>query len=414
MTGCMSLYIHHVIPPKVRSGGHPSLTPREKLPSHNVPVTHRSLELSYCYADARQPAVASRCPEMAVAHPLFRILEAIAVHGSITHAAQALQLSYRHVWGVLKDWEQRWDGTLVDWHQGRRAQLSAWGLELLWEERLARARLRPQWMAQRRSLAEVPRRAQQAHHAAAASDVASPRTIPGDLVRLACDDAPPWWLLQDQAVLEPDDRCIAWQPMPLGDWTADLRRAATDPRCVVAWSLPLERDAAMRCHAQAGSPPVDAALRTLSSHRYAVGWMGHAPLDAPAGPGELCAGALALAGWDCAEGLWLRSHGWLTEDARTQLWEEPTQDAAAVQVACGRARWAFGRADVAARWGLAFQPCVTFRGLLLWHPLASESEAAAAVSACLIHPDWTTAVAALPGHSAPDAGQWRSAGWALR
>jgi putative molybdopterin biosynthesis protein len=41
------------------------------------------------------------------------LLQAVAEHGSISAAARALGLSYRHVWGELKRWEQELGQELI-------------------------------------------------------------------------------------------------------------------------------------------------------------------------------------------------------------------------------------------------------------------------------------------------------------
>jgi putative molybdopterin biosynthesis protein len=64
--------------------------------------------------------------------------------GSISKAAKALELSYRHVWGSLKDWEQTLGRSLIVWDKGQRARLTEFGEKLLWAERQAQARLAPQ------------------------------------------------------------------------------------------------------------------------------------------------------------------------------------------------------------------------------------------------------------------------------
>jgi molybdate transport repressor ModE-like protein len=68
----------------------------------------------------------------------------VAQQGSISAAARALGLSYRHVWGALKRWEEQLGGELVTWGKGQSAQLSEFGAKLLWAERQAQARLAPQ------------------------------------------------------------------------------------------------------------------------------------------------------------------------------------------------------------------------------------------------------------------------------
>lgn len=79
-----------------------------------------------------------------IRNPLPEMLQAVAEHGSISGAARALGLSYRHVWGALKRWEDQLGGELIVWGKGQAAQLSAFGSKLLWAERRAQARLAPQ------------------------------------------------------------------------------------------------------------------------------------------------------------------------------------------------------------------------------------------------------------------------------
>jgi putative molybdopterin biosynthesis protein len=79
-----------------------------------------------------------------IRNPLMQILQAVREHGSISAASRALGLSYRHVWGELRDWEQTLGRPLLQGEQGQRAQLSEFGDKLLWAERQAQARLAPQ------------------------------------------------------------------------------------------------------------------------------------------------------------------------------------------------------------------------------------------------------------------------------
>lgn len=79
-----------------------------------------------------------------IRNPLPEMLAAVAQEGSISGAARALGLSYRHVWGALKRWEEQLDAPLIVWGKGQAAQLSEFGEKLLWAERQAQARLAPQ------------------------------------------------------------------------------------------------------------------------------------------------------------------------------------------------------------------------------------------------------------------------------
>ena len=77
-------------------------------------------------------------------HPLMALLRAVHACGSISMAARSLGLSYRHVWGELRRWEQQLGQTLIVWEKGQPARLTALADKLLWAERQAQARLAPQ------------------------------------------------------------------------------------------------------------------------------------------------------------------------------------------------------------------------------------------------------------------------------
>ena len=79
-----------------------------------------------------------------IRNPLMDMLHAVREQGSISKACKVLDLSYRHVWGALKDWERTLGRTLIVWDKGQRARLTEFGEKLLWAERQAQARLAPQ------------------------------------------------------------------------------------------------------------------------------------------------------------------------------------------------------------------------------------------------------------------------------
>ena len=87
-----------------------------------------------------------------VRNPLIDLLQAVSTQGSISAAARALGLSYRHVWGALKRWENELGNELVVWEKGQSARLTEFGAKLMWAERQAQARLAPQIEALRTDL----------------------------------------------------------------------------------------------------------------------------------------------------------------------------------------------------------------------------------------------------------------------
>jgi molybdate transport repressor ModE-like protein len=87
-----------------------------------------------------------------VRNPLIDLLQAVSTHGSISAGARALGLSYRHVWGELKRWEQELGSELLVWEKGQSARLTEFGSKLMWAEAQAQARLAPQIEALRSEL----------------------------------------------------------------------------------------------------------------------------------------------------------------------------------------------------------------------------------------------------------------------
>ena len=85
-------------------------------------------------------------------HPLMALLQAVAQRGSISAAARDLGLSYRHVWGELKRWEDVMGQELIVWEKGQSAKLTEFGTKLMWAERQTQARLAPQIEALRADL----------------------------------------------------------------------------------------------------------------------------------------------------------------------------------------------------------------------------------------------------------------------
>jgi putative molybdopterin biosynthesis protein len=95
------------------------------------------VELSYLLTGSRAGATRIR-------NPLIELLQAVREEGSISGAAKAVGLSYRHVWGELRRWEAQLGQPLIVWDKGQPARLAEFGEKLLWAERQAQARLAPQ------------------------------------------------------------------------------------------------------------------------------------------------------------------------------------------------------------------------------------------------------------------------------
>ncbi len=106
-----------------------------------MPVQH--INLSYSWTP-HQAQAEQRDQTSPLRNPLMDMLQAVRATGSIAGAARVLQLSYRHVWGELKRWEQVLSQPLILWEKGQAARLTEFADKLLWAERQAQARLAPQ------------------------------------------------------------------------------------------------------------------------------------------------------------------------------------------------------------------------------------------------------------------------------
>ena len=114
-----------------------------------------------------------------VGNPLFDLLNAVRESGSIRQATQALNCSYRHAWGALKQWEGTLGEPLIVWARGQPARLTQFAERLLWAERRARARIQPHIEALRADLghmlADARDERQQLLTVCASHDLALPR-----------------------------------------------------------------------------------------------------------------------------------------------------------------------------------------------------------------------------------------------
>lgn len=111
-----------------------------------------SVKLHYTLSHKSGTHASTGGDEALLSHPLMDLLQAVAQHGSISAAARALDLSYRHVWGELKRWEDVLGHELIIWEKGQSAKLTEFGDKLMWAERQTQARLAPQLEALRADL----------------------------------------------------------------------------------------------------------------------------------------------------------------------------------------------------------------------------------------------------------------------
>ena len=102
----------------------------------------KHIDLSYQWVPPNTEGARNR--QSPLRNPLMDLLQAVRQAGSIGGAAKLLDLSYRHVWGELKRWEQSLGQPLIVWEKGQAARLTGFADKLLWAERQAQARLAPQ------------------------------------------------------------------------------------------------------------------------------------------------------------------------------------------------------------------------------------------------------------------------------
>lgn len=74
---------------------------------------------------------------------LLKLLSAIREYGNITSAAASVKLSYRHAWGMLRDFELEFSAPLLQKSRGKGTTLTALAEKLIWADKRITARLTP-------------------------------------------------------------------------------------------------------------------------------------------------------------------------------------------------------------------------------------------------------------------------------
>lgn len=327
-----------------------------------------------------------------VENPLFDLLAALQEHGSIRHAADALGLSYRHVWGALRHWEEVLGSPLVVWMQGRRAQLTPFAQRLMWAERQARTRMTPHIEALRAELHHVLRQAHdpdlEVLEILASHDLGLPRL---------------------QTLAAPAQRLHLSLRFTGSE---DALRSLRDGRCTVAGfhvpSLPQGSD----IYAKAWRALLEPGRHKLiGSHRRCQGLMLRKGMPPLAGVADL-----ATKGWRFVN----RQPGSGTRMLMDHLLQaagvvatridgygsriEHTHVAVAAAIAAGTADVGPGIEAAAHAFGLDFLPLVEEDYYLVCMKPALDSPAVRRLRAVLASAAWAEALAALPGYSVQRAG----------
>lgn len=74
---------------------------------------------------------------------LLQLLTAIRNDGSISSAATGAKLSYRHAWGMLRDFEREFSAPLLQKSRGKGTTLTPLAEKLIWADKRVTARLTP-------------------------------------------------------------------------------------------------------------------------------------------------------------------------------------------------------------------------------------------------------------------------------
>ncbi|MCO5355363.1 substrate-binding domain-containing protein [Acidovorax kalamii] len=324
-----------------------------------------------------------------IRNPLPELLQAVAEHGSISGAARALDLSYRHVWGALKRWEDQLGGELIIWGKGQSAQLSEFGAKLLWAERQAQARLAPQIAALHADLERA--------FAVAFDPNAHVLTLYAShddaLVALRTHAAQ-----ADTGALHLDIRFTG---------SVDAIRALNEGRCTLAGFHTVEQAGADSLTAHTYQPLLQPGLHKIIGFAQRTQGLIVAPgnplglrslqdvartgarfLNRPLGTGTrvLLDDLLAQAGLD-------------TQDIVGYALNEPSHTAIAQAVAAGAADVGMGIELAARARGLDFVPLVHERYHLACLKASLDQPATLALRTLLQTPEWLAHMATLPGYT---------------
>lgn len=351
---------------------------------HTRPV--RKIELSYSLAAER--GTAGR-----VHNPLLDLLHAVQARGSITSAAQALGLSYRHVWGELRRWEQALGRPLIVWDKGQPARLAPFGEKLLWAEQQAQARLAPQIEALRADLERA--------FAVAFDDSAQVLTL-----YASHDDA--LSVLRDEAVasssLHLDIRFCG---------SVDAIAALNEGRCGLAGfhvrEAPAPGSLAQRTYQPLLRPGMHKLIGFARRNQGLIVAAGN-PLGLQS-LGDVARRGARLANRSLGSGTRLlldeliADEGLSPGDLRGYDSSEPSHTAVAQSVASGTADAGLGIEAAARARGLGFVPLVGERYYLVCLKDMLEAPPLQALRGVLAGAGWLRALAALPGYAPLRSGE---------
>ncbi len=331
-----------------------------------------------------------------IRNPLPELLQAVAEQGSISGAARALGLSYRHVWGALKRWEEQLGGELIIWGKGQSAQLSEFGTKLLWAERQAQARLAPQIAALHADLERA--------FAVAFDPNAHVLTL-----YASHDDA--LVALRTHAAAQADAGALHLDIRFTG--SVDAIRALNEGRCTLAGFHTVDQPAADSLTARTYKPLLQPGLHKVIGFAQRTQGLIVAPGN-PLGLGSLADVARTSArflnrplgtGTRVLLDDLLVQAGVEAQAIRGYALNEPSHTAIAQAVAAGAADVGMGIEVAARARGLDFVPLVHERYHLACLKASLDQPATLALRNLLQTPEWLAQMATLPGYSPWQCGE---------
>ena len=328
-----------------------------------------------------------------IENPLFDLLSALQAEGSISAAARAQSISYRHAWGALKHWEEVLGAPLVLWGQGRHARLTPFAQRLLWAERQARVRMTPHVEALRAELARVfalaDDAALQVLEIFASHDLGLPRL---------------------QALAEEHDGLHIGLRFA---GSQEALRALGEGRCRVAGFHVAQAAAPDSVMARALRPLLQPGEHKLiGSHWRRQGWIWRPGEKRPEGIAALRTGRWRFVARQPSSGTRMLTDHLLAQDGVAPedvpgytTHTEDTHVAVAAAIAAGAADVGIGIEAAAAEAGLSFAPLVDENYYLVCRKQDLETPPLQALRTRLASPVWAAALAGLPGYGVQQPGE---------
>ncbi len=352
------------------------------------------IDLSYQWAPMGSDSARNR--QSPLRNPLMDLLQAVRQAGSIAGAAKGLGLSYRHVWGELKRWEQALGQALIIWEKGQAARLTGFADKLLWAERQAQARLAPQINALQAELEKT-------------FAVAFDPTHQALVIYASHDDA--LVMLRETAAaqsLHLDLRFCG---------SVDAIRALNEGRCHVAgFHAPWQPDVHSLVartykpmlkpgqHKLIGFATRSQGLMVARGNPMGLQSLGDVARARVRYVNRSPGTGTRLLLDQCLEGLGLEA-----SDLRGYAHEENSHTAVAACIAAGEADAGLGIASAAGLHGLDFVPLYPERYWLVCLASALDTAPVKQLRALLSGPDWRSALQTMAGYSThDDAGQVQS------